>query len=289
MRIAITGGTGFVGTHLTRTLLAEGHEVVHVARGRRRRRRSGVTFVRGDVVTGAGLEDAFRGADAVVHLVAIIKETRGQSFDGVIRGGTEHVAAAARTAGVGHVVMLSAIGADPDPAFVYLAAKWAAEQALLTSGVPWTILRSSLIYGPGDEFFTKLRRMLRLTPLVLPIAGDGRTQFQPIAIEDVCRCIVLSLQRGPVSRIIEIGGPDQMSYHELLKVLRDRFTSIPRVPLKVPAMALGVAAHVPNPFITPVQVKMLQKHNITATSAVRDAFGFAPRRFAESLDYLRDY
>jgi uncharacterized protein YbjT (DUF2867 family) len=289
VRIAITGGTGFVGTHLTRLLLAEGHDVVHVSRGRGRRRRTGVTFVRGDVVTGAGLEDAFRGADAVVNLVAVIKQKGRQTFDAVNHQGSANVAEAARAAGVPHLVQLSAIGADPDPAFAYLASKWAGEQAVLISGVPATIIRSSLMYGPGDEFFTKLRRMLRLTPLILPIAGDGRAQFQPIAVEDTCRCLLLSLERGPSHRVVEVGGPDQLTYHEMLRILRDRFTSLPRIPVKVPAMALGVVAHVPNPFITPVQVKMLQKHNITSTNAVRAAYGFTPRRFVESLDYLADY
>jgi NADH dehydrogenase len=289
VRIAITGGTGFVGIHLTRLLLDEGHDVVHIARGQRRRRRSCVTFARADVITGEGLDAALEGAEAVIHLVGIIKEKGKQTFDAVNRQGTEKVAAAAKRVGVRHFVQLSAIGADPDPHFVYLASKWAGEQAVEMSGVPFTILRSSLMYGPGDEFFTKLRRLLRLTPFVLPIAGNGRAQFQPIAVEDTAQCILIALERGPNARIVEIGGPEQYSYQELLEILRDRFTSLPRVPLHVPTMALAVASHVPNPFITPVQVKMLSKHNITRRTAVRDLFGFVPKRFPENLDYLADY
>lgn len=290
MRIAITGGTGFVGSHITRRLLAAGHEVVQVARGKRpHAKREGVTFAGADVVGGKGLDEALAGCDAVVNLVAVIKEKGSQTFDSVNRQGTEKVAQAAKRAGVRHLVQLSAIGADPDPDFPYLASKWAGEQAVKMSGVPFSIIRSSLIFGHGDEFFTKLRRLLRLTPFVLPIAGSGRAQFQPIAVEDVAECVLRVLERGPRRGVTEIGGPDHLSYEEMLGVIADHFTHWPRVTVRVPVMALGVASHVPNPFVTPSQVKMLKKNNITRQTAVRDTFGFEPQSFAGSCDYLADY
>ncbi|MGI8847826.1 MAG: complex I NDUFA9 subunit family protein [Candidatus Dormibacteria bacterium] len=290
MRVAITGGTGFVGLYLSRHLVADGHDLVLVGRGNRKRRpRPGVDVRAADVISGEGLEQALAGCDAVVNLVAIIKEKGKQTFDAVNRQGTEHVAAAARSAGVPHLIQLSAIGADPDPAFPYLRSKWGGEQAIRTSGIPHTIIRSSLIFGPGDEFFTKLRGLLRLTPFILPIAGDGHSQFQPIAAEDVARCIAIALARGPSRTISEIGGPEQYSYQEMLEIIATRYTNWPRVPVHVPLLVLATAAHVPNPFVTPTQVAMLRKHNITRRTAVRDGFGFEPASFADSLEYLADY
>ena len=99
MRVAITGGTGFVGSNMARELLATGHEVVLVARGTRRvAPREGLTVVRADVTAGKGLTEAFTGCDAVVHLTAIIREKGKQTFDAVIRRGTENVVAAAASA-----------------------------------------------------------------------------------------------------------------------------------------------------------------------------------------------
>ena len=209
MRIAITGGTGFVGTHVARLLDRRGHEVVLVSRevqGRHRRGRCDVASA--DLVTGAGLADAFAGCDAVVHLAAIIVERGRQTFDSVNRLGTANAATAAAEAGVGHFVHLSAIGAGTDPGYPYLDSKWAGEQAVRISGVPYTVIRSSVIFGPGDGFFTKLATLVRrVPPLSLPIAGDGRALFQPIAAADVARCIALALERGPSRGVVSIGGP----------------------------------------------------------------------------------
>ncbi len=104
--------------------------------------------------------------------------------------------AAAKQAKVRHLVHQGALGSDPDPRYPYLLSKWAGEQAVRAGGVPYTVLRPGLIFGPGDGFFTLLTRMMRINPIV-PIAGNGRTLFQPISIDDVTACIVIALERGP--------------------------------------------------------------------------------------------
>jgi NADH dehydrogenase len=298
MRIAITGGSGFVGSHLAAHLAAQGHEVVLVSRGRRRARGApsgaGVVTAIADVVTGTGLVEAFTGCAAVVNLVAVIVERRRQSFETVNHRGSAHVAQAAVAAGVGHLVQLSALGADPDPRFAYLASKWGGEQAVAMSGVPHTILRSSLVFGPGDGFFVKLAKLIRRTPpyCPLPIAGTGRTVFQPIAVDDVARCIGICLERGPEDRTIAIGGPDHLSYEEIIDIIQRTVVSLPRIKVHVPVFAIRpvaalMTAVMRDPLVTPAQLDLLSRNNITQPGAVRVAFGFDAERFADHCAYLR--
>ncbi len=294
MRVAITGGSGFVGSHTARALLDAGHEVVLVARGSRRvAPRDGLTVARADVLQGGGLAEAFAGCDAVVHLVAVIREKGRQTFDSVIRKGTENALAAARTAGIGHFVYISAIGADPDPRFPYHQAKWLAEQAVRSSGIPFTILRPSLIFGRGDGFFTTLRGLVRYSIPVVPVAGDGGALFQPIAIEDVVRCILLSLERGPSFGVAEIGGPEQLSYDQVIDIIHDAIGAGMRIKAHVPvALLMPVAAVMdrvlPNPPVTPAQLRMLARSNITRVDAVPHAFGFNPTSFSANAGYLSE-
>jgi uncharacterized protein YbjT (DUF2867 family) len=294
VRVAITGGTGFVGSNTARALIGAGHEVVLVARGSVRvMPREGLTVVRADVIAGKGLPEAFAGSDAVVHLVAIIREKGRQTFDSVIRRGTENVLTAANTAGVGHLVYISAIGAGPDPRFPYHHSKWMAEQAVRGSGIPFTTLRPSLIFGPGDGFFTTLSGLVRHSIPVIPVAGDGGALFQPIAIEDVVRCIVASLERGPAMREIEIAGPEQLTYDEIIDIVHDAIGAGMRIKVHVPVAALMPVAAVmdrllSNPPVTPAQLRMLALNNITRGDAVSNAFGFAPIPFGANAGYLAE-
>lgn len=294
MRVAITGGTGFVGINTARALVAAGHELVIVSRGNRKVvAREGVTPVRADVASGSGLAAAFAGCDAVVHLTAIIREKGTQTFDRVIRQGTENAVAAAREAGVGHFVNVSAIGADPDPAFPYHEAKWLAEQAVKGSGVPFTTLRPSIIFGRGDGFFVTLRGLVRYSIPAIPIAGDGSALFQPIAVEDVVACILLSLERGPSNRVIEIGGPEQLTYEQIIDIIREAIGAGMRFKVHVPIGALMPVAALmdrllANPPVTPAQLRMLARHNITRIDAVQHAFGVAPISFSANAGYLTE-
>jgi len=293
VRVAVTGGTGFVGIHTVRALKDAGHEVVVVARGTvRQPKGERVTFVRADVTNSTKLAEIFTGCDAVVHLVAIIREKGRQTFDRVNREATVRVAEAAKEAKVGHLVYQSALGADPDPRFPYLVSKWSAEQAVRASGVAYTTLRPGLIFGPGDGFFTLLTRMMRIEP-VIPIAGNGRTLFQPIAIQDVTRCIVLAIERGPSGRVYEIGGPDQMTYDEIILTIKSelglhrKLAHVP-VPMMMP-LAFMMEKVLPNPPVTRDQLRMLARNNITRADSVRVAFGFDAMSFADNCDYLQDY
>jgi uncharacterized protein YbjT (DUF2867 family) len=293
MKVAVTGGTGFVGSHLVRGLLDDVHDVVVVARGIRRRPRSDrVSFVARDLSRDDGLAEVFTGCDAVIHLTAVIRERGRQTFQQVNRGAAERVAAAAAAAKVPHLLHQSALGADPDPAYPYLATKWAAEEAVRGCGAGYTIIRPSLIFGPGDGFFTLVAKLVRLNPVV-PIPGDGSALFQPVSIDDVVRCYSIALQRGPSGEVHEIGGPEHMSYEEIVRTVRSalgvrrKLVHVPVRMLMPPAVMMN--ALLKHPPVTPQQLRMLDKNNITRLNAVDEQFGFRPASFADNADYLQDY
>ncbi len=290
--ILVTGGTGFIGRRLVARLAEGGQPVRVLARGLRKTQLpQGVEMVQGNLATGQSLEEAMAGVQRVVHLVAIIRETRGQTFAGVIRQGTQNVVAAARAAGVRKFVHQSAIGARDDPFFRYHKAKWDAEQAVISSGLKHTILRPSLVFGPGDEFFTTLAGLVRWNPVV-PIAGDGRTRFQPIWVEDVVTCLVECLKDGVHdNEIVEIGGPEHLTYEEMIDIVK-RVLGKRRLKAHIPLslmrpMVSLMELVLPRPPVTREQLKMLAIDNITEVDALERRFGFRPQRLADGLGYLK--
>ncbi|HUY60680.1 MAG TPA: NAD-dependent epimerase/dehydratase family protein [Candidatus Dormibacteraeota bacterium] len=299
MRIAVTGGTGFVGTEVVRTLLLAGHELRVVGRGvRQAPLPDGPRLTFGDVVTGAGLDAAFADADAVIHLTAVIRERGPQTFAAVNAQGTATAVAAAERAGVRRFVHLSALGVDPDPAFPYLASKWQGEQAVRGSGLDWVIVRSSVIFGPGDGFFRQLAGALRVPSPFLVIPGDGQALFQPIAVGDVARCLRAAVEE-PARRhqVYEIGGPEHLTLEQIMRAVaaatgRDWFLFSPRRPLRVPVAALMPVGALmdrllPNPPVTAQQLALLARVNATRLDAVPAAFGFDPEPLATHLQSLR--
>ena len=293
MRIAVTGGTGFVGSHLVRALVEDGHEVTVLARGSARKpRRKDIKFVHADLNNSPPLVRTFTGCDAVIHLVAVIREKGNQTFDRVNRDAAERVADAARQARVGHLLHQSAIGVDPDPRYPYLASKWGGEQAIRGSGVPYTVLRPSVIFGPGDGFFTVLTKLIRLNPVV-PIAGDGKALFQPMFINDVVDCYRIALERGPSNSAYEIGGPEHMTYEDIVLTIKNGL-GMHRFVVHVPVRAMLPPVFLMErllrkPPVTIGQLRLLEKNNITMLNAVPKHFGFQPERFVDNVEYLEDY
>lgn len=299
MRVAVVGGTGFVGSHLIPELLQAGHELRVVGRGARSATLPpGLAPTYGDVVSGEGLEEAFQGAEAVINLVAVIRERGLQTFAAVNAGGAVNVVAAANRAGVRRVVQFSAIGADPDPRFPYLSSKWQGEQALIASSLEWVIIRSSVIFGVGDGFFAQLAKALSLPAPFLIIPGDGTAIFQPISADDVARCLLIGVEDPARARqLYEIGGPDQITLEEITFAIveaidKERFGISKRKPLHLDPRLIRPAAMVmdkvmPNPMVTPQQLDLLAKPNITRLDAVQVQFGFNPRPMRGNLGYLK--
>ena len=178
MRIAITGGTGFVGGRLAERLRAAGHEPVILSR------RTGASLT-GDP---AALAAALRGCDAVVHCAGINREIGDQTYDAVHVRGTQAVVDAARAAGVPRIVMLSFLRARPDGPTSYHRTKWAAEEIVRASGITHTILKAGVIHGRGDHMLDHLSHAFHTFP-VFGLVGQHERPVRPVAVDDVARIL----------------------------------------------------------------------------------------------------
>ena len=292
--VLVTGGTGFIGRRVVAGLADAGLAVralVHrnVPEGGLP---DGVETVEGNVLDTESLARACDGVGAVAHLVAVVRESGDRTFHRVNVEGTRNMLEAASAAGVERFVFASTIGATSDPEIPYLHSRWAAEQDVVSSGLAHTIVRFSVGFGPGDEFFNVLAAQAKLFPLV-PVAGSGMNGFQPIAADDAARCLVEALRRDDtVGRTIEAGGPAHYSYDELLDLIAETLgVKIVKVHVPLPLMRPAVAlmeALAPRPPVTGEQLKMIAVDNVTDVDSVERNFGFAPRPLEGNLDYLRD-
>ncbi len=293
-RIFVTGATGFVGGAIRdalnglplRLLARRREEWQHIDSGQ-------IELVEGDVTDAGSLRNAIDGCAAVIHLVAIIEESDGQTFDRVIRQGTQNVLDEARSAGAKRFIQMSALGATDVPSFPYHQAKWRAEEAVRSSGLDWTIFRPSVIYGPGDGFISTLAGVVKSFPIT-PVVGDGRAKFQPLAGQDVAAAFRAAVDDpATIGKTYELGGPDILTYEELIdQIARELNVSRPRAHLPVGLMKLVVTATQPlpkklRPPVTREQLNMLAIDNSSRQSATEALIGRRPRALAEEIGYIR--
>jgi uncharacterized protein YbjT (DUF2867 family) len=289
--VLVTGGTGFVGTNLIQRMRKEGMQVRALVRNPDRARALkdlGVDLVQGDIADKASLEKAAANVDRVVHLVGIIQESRGVTFQGVHVDGTRNLLEAAKKAGVRHFFYMSSLGTRPGAKSAYHKTKWEAEESVRASGIPFTILRPSLIFGKGDGFTTRLMQAIKLSP-VLPIIGPGKSKVQPIFIDDVVSCIVKAVASDSfLNEMYEIGGPEQLTYEEVTVALAealDRKRPVVHMPLFfMKPLAKILETVLSKPPMTTDQLIMLQEDNVCGMQDIRDAFGIEPIKFQEGLN-----
>lgn len=289
--IYLTGGTGFVGTAIQKALKGRSLKLL-VRPGATGPRNPDATYVAGDVTDPISIAGTMDGCSTVIHLVAIIEETGKATFDRVIRQGTENVVAEAKRAGIEHFILMSAMGVRDDPRYAYFLAKHGAEQAVELSGLPWTIFRPSIIFGPGDGFINQLADLVRSAPVV-PIAGDGQTLFQPVSVAEVAKSFVWAVDHpASIGQIYELGGPDILTYDEIIALIQQQLGTAKRTIHLPTGLVRGVvtaSSPLPKrlrPPVTAEQLKMLEISNCTANSATADLAGRPLLRLQNGMDYL---
>jgi len=275
--ILVTGGTGYVGSRLVRKLVEQGKDVRLLVRdpvAARKEFPRGVAFAHGDVTAPETLPAALADVETVIHLVAIIRERGSSTFEKVNYRGTVQIVDAEKTAGVRRHLQMSALGALPDPNFPYHDTKYRADQYVQASG----------------QFVSTLAGLAKLpVPFVLPDGGVAK--FQPVWLDDVVDAFLTALaDPETIGKTYELGGPEIMSYKEMVAVLMAA-TGKHRPMLSLPAALLKPAAFtfdklLPKPPVTPEQLKMLRLDNSSKHSATATLIGHPPKSLREGLAYL---
>jgi uncharacterized protein YbjT (DUF2867 family) len=260
--ILVTGASGFVGRHVTRTLVESGVHVramVRTARGAQALDGIACELVRGDVTDPASLRAAARGMRTIVHLVAIV-EGAPAAFERVMAAGTGNLVEAARESDVRRIVLMSALGTGPNATVPYFRAKWAAEQAVSGSGIDHVVLRPSFVFGADGGALPRFTRIARLFPLT-PVIGPGTQRLQPIWIDDVVRAVRLAADGEGANGPVELGGPDPVTWSDFWRRLKAALGTR-RPSIHVPFwLARGPAAmfeRIPPALLTRDQLRMLE-------------------------------
>ncbi len=301
--ILVTGASGFVGSHTVPTLLAAGHRVVALCRteisgetvvGRLPvAQRASVEVRIGDLTRPATLGPALAGVDAVVHLVALPRDFNGGADLRLVNTeGTRAVVVAMGSAGVRRLVHMGAMGVTDDPSLHYASSKAKAESLVRASGLDWTILKPSLQFGEGDGFFNIVAGLVRISPGIVPVPGDGSARFQPIHVDDVATVVVRALaDPSTVGGEFELGGPRYWTYREITRevigALGKRRAIVP-MPLPLIRLVAGTAERLRIPFpVATDQLRQLRLDNIGPLDLIPTRFGFEPRAMEGRLGYLR--
>ncbi|AZS42026.1 hypothetical protein CVS54_03388 [Microbacterium oxydans] len=245
MRVAITGGTGFVGRNLAERL----DDAVVVSR------RSGV-----DITDVEALIRSFEGCDAVAHCAGINREIGDQTFRRVHVDGTRAVVEAARRAGVKRIVLVSFLRARPDCGSGYQESKWQAEEIVRASGIPHTILKSGMIYGPGDHMVDHVTKAVRTLPFFWTVGYRERTA-RPVPVEDAVDVLVAALEGRIAEPTIAVLGVDEVTLGEAIRRIA-RVAGRRPAYIPVPTWMVRVLAQVTEwtmvvPLVAKAQARML--------------------------------
>jgi uncharacterized protein YbjT (DUF2867 family) len=299
MRIVVTGGSGFIGREIVAELLAGGTDDVVVTtrdpdrddpwRGRVER----VQAFAGDPLS---LGRAFARADVVVHAIQFKNHPvedpgRGRTYLEVDGRGTEIAAAVARNAGVRRFVYLSGAGAGQGRKETWFVAKDQAEAAIRASGLEYSFLRPSWIYGPADRSLNRFVFFCRHLPVV-PVIGDGKAHVHPVYVKDVARCAALLVRREDAKdKALEVGGPDRLSMDEIIRIVQ-KVLGKKRPLIHQPASLMKLVARpmalLPEPPLSKAAIDFILQEVDLDPKPAMEYFGFTFRRLEEGLrEYLR--
>jgi len=293
--ILVTGGTGFIGQLLVRQLVEMGYQVRTLLRPSNTSPRLPLGVPVEVVVCGLkderGLRAAMRDVEVVFHLAGAEGQGSRADLNGVDIDGSKFISQAAAAANVNRLVYLSHLGADRASAYPVLKAKGIAERLILQSQVPSTIFRSAVAYGPGDHFTTSLTKLLRLSPYVFLLPGDGGTHLQPLWVEDLVTAMILSIEdSGMANQTFTVGGPEFLTFRKIAETLAAA-ARIKRQIISISPAYLRILAvwfeHSWKDF--PMSIfwqDYLAADRTCELDTLPRLFGLMPERFARRLDYI---
>lgn len=293
--ILVTGATGFIGRHLVARLAQNGERPRCLVRDVKRAARilpaDGVEFVQGDTTRADTLAAALQGVDTVIHaafMTADRKQSNGNHYYETNVQGTANLVQAAKAAGVARIIEISGLGTHPDKPGTYMQGRFESERMVKESGLNWTIIQPSVLFGKGSPFIKGLTDLIRTSPVV-PLIGGGKIQFQPIYVEDVVT-VTLKVLHEPERtshKTYTIGGPQYYTFTQIINMLlHTMHKSRIKAPAPTPLVGIGAAvmeAVLPKPPLTKAAMGLFTFDNITDLHAVERDFGFTPMSFSKYL------
>jgi NADH dehydrogenase len=295
--VVVTGASGLVGTRTCAELSARGWRVRAVVRDAARAAEKlghmRIEIRSGDIRDPDSMRGALRGAGALVHLAAIAIEKKGESYRETNVQATENLLDACRTESVSRIIYMSQNGADSGSPYPFLRSKGLAQDAVTSSGMRWTVLKPSVIFGPDDEFVNVLARLVRLSPVVYPLPGGGTARFQPVAVGDVAQATARCMDdESTIRRTFSLGGPVPITLRQMTeRILVAMNTSriLVGIPVSVLRPVIAVAQNLlPNPPVTTGLLDLLEIDNVITANDLDTELGIDPVPFApEELLYLR--
>lgn len=266
MKIAITGGTGFIGKHLAHDLAQRGHQVVVISRGLYKRGSGkpfppNVSFVAASVTATDQLRQAFAGCDAIAHCAGTSQEDKFQTFKQLHVDGMRSVVEAARQAGVKKLVLLSYLHVRPNVRSAYHTTKWEGEEIVRRSGLDYTIIKAGLVYGRGDHLLNNMGNLLRKLPVFATVGLRERT-VRLVAVEDLVTVIrVALLEERLAHQTVAVIGPEEIPFsvavRRIAKTMGKAFLLVIPLPVLFHRLLAWVSGMMPKPMISASQVQML--------------------------------
>lgn len=294
--LLVTGSTGFIGQNLLPVLKEKDYSsrcLIRANSSTESLQDFCCEKVIGDILDESSLKYAMKGVERVIHLAGVRMELGSATFEGIFYLGTRHVVDVAKASGVKHMILISAYGARPRTDSKFLHYKWMAEEYLRNSGLDYTILRPTIVYGPHDHFITRWINKIKRFPVV-PVLGRGDYLLQPVSVGDVIQCVVRALEDASKNRkVYDLGGPDCLKFNEILKIL----AGILNRPIQLLHLPWGLVKPfarfcdltLVRPPFTPDEVSRWKEDRVCDYRILEKEFDFHSTRFEEGLkQYFSD-
>jgi NADH dehydrogenase len=295
--ILVTGSTGFIGKSLVRKLVESGQEVRLLLRPSPQSPRLPLGLSVDVAVSSLNDERSLRaamvGVNTVYHLAGVERQGAYADLMKVDIQGTQSVTRAARDAQVKHIYFLSHLGADRASAYPMLKAKAIAEESIRRSGLEYTIIRSAVVYGPGDGFTTALSGLIATLPAFFLIPGDGRNLIQPLWVEDLVTCLVWALDNeSTINETIEIGGPEYLTFKQALELVMQAIDIKRRLISTRPPYLRGLTVFLesilPGLPVSVYWLDYLATNRTCTLDTIPRTFNLMPARMSQNLSYLEE-
>lgn len=274
--ILVTGATGFIGRSLTNTLTLNGLEW---------------RAYEGRITSVISLREQLEGVDTVFHLAGAEARGRARLLRHVDIEGTRRLLDEAKRANVKRIIVPSRIGADANSLHNLLRAKGEVERLVRNGGVPYTIVRTSTLFGLGDRFTEIILGLAIWSWPVAWLPGGGEIAMQPLWVEDYARCLVDALDRDElIDQTITVAGDERFHYRDLVRQILT-MEGVRRAYVKPPLFLLRPAATLLFgwwywPPVSRFFVDRFFVPEVTELDSIRHIFGFRPMRLGETMAYL---